>query len=622
MPRPCGAVLLAGALLLAAPSLRAAPPDPDRLRAAAAMPGSVAELPPAAALAEYFAAGPRTLDLFCAAERRCHPARQKRALYTLFFRGAFARPPLDSGNVTASDRTSNSTSNSNSDGRAIARAPVIALPAAAPQAPLDPDAAYAAQAAAYFTEPGYACRRPLTARVLESLWQLPPRADACPASLPFLVGGGEGRPELRQVTPARVAAVHLLFAGETGGSFSRFGHVGLRLLQCAPAREMVGGACAEDLDDHLALGFRAAVDEFGLSMWKGLSGGYRLRLFADPFMTVYDDYTVREFRSLSSLPLRLTAPERELLVRALAEVHWAYATDYRFFTQNCASELSWLLRVVSEVAGATPRWLEGGNVRPDRLFRRARAAPAFDAAVLADLRQAERDGFFFPASAAYFQRALDTVAERAEAAGARLPVRDFEAFRALDANTRRRQFHAPALEAAAASPADAAPHAAAARPYNRVAHAALVLESWIERRQRRELLALLAHYYVDLANALLARTDFFTPAEHERLARCLTGLAQPLALGGGSGVPAAPLLPDAGCAVESVAMQATLDKLFALAPPPQQAQIADLRATVATVDWLLPQTGLPFPSPSVPVDDSHDPIPAVPLPAAGPRARP
>ena len=611
MPRPWGALLLAGALL-AASDLRAEPPDPDVLRAAAAMPGAALELPSAAVLAAYFAGGPRPLALFCTAAGRCHPARRKRALYALFFRGTFARPPLGrDASATAADNASAST-----------RAPAIALPAAAPQAPLDPDAAYAAQAAAYFTEPGYACRRPLTARVLESLWQLPPRADACPASVLFLVGGGEGRPGLRQVTPARVAAVHLLFAGETGRSFSRFGHVGLRLLQCAPTREVVGEACAEDLDEHLALGFRAAVDEFGLSVWKGLNGGYRLRLFADPFMTVYDDYTVREFRPLSSLPLRLTAPERELLLRALAEVHWAYATDYRFFTQNCASELSWLLRVVSEVAGASPRWLDGGNVRPDRLFRRARAAPAFDAAVLADLRQAERDGFFFPASDAYYQQALDIVAQRAEAAGAALPVRDFDAFRALDADTRRRRFHAPALAGPGAPKADEALRAGEARPYNRVAHAALVLESWIERRQRRELLALLAHYYVDLANALLARTDFFTPAEHEHLARCLTGLAQPLALGGGSGVPTAPLLPDAGCELESVAMQATLDKLFALAPPPQQAQIADLRATVASVDWLLPQTGLPFPSPFARVDEHHDPITAASLPAAGPRARP
>lgn len=589
MRPPLRAARLLLALAAAAVPLQgaAAAPDPSVLRAAASAP---AALPSRATLAGYFAAGPRTLDLFCAPERRCLPAQQKRELYSLFFRGSFARAPLPAAAPGSLAPRAGAVAGAGAPGLA-GDARDAAASTAAPGT-LDADAAYAAQAAAYFTEPGYACRRPLTARVLETLWQLPARDDACAPTVPFLVGGDEGRPEIRAIAPARVAAVHLLFAGETGNSFSRFGHVGLRLLVCAPGREAVDTRCDEDLDDHLALGFRAAVDELDLSMWKGLTGGYALRLFADPFMAIYDDYTVREFRALSSLPLTLAPAERELLVRALAEVHWAYGTDYRFFSHNCASELSWLLRVVGRVAGAAPPWLAGDNVRPDRLFRRALASPAFARARLEDLAQAERDGFYFPDSEPYFQLALDTVARRAEAAGARLPVRDFQAFRALDAEARRRDYYAPALAPAALPAVEEGAERA------RAAHAAVVLEAWMERRSRRQLLAVLAHHYLELSTALLARTDFFTPAERARLSRCLDGLAQPLVLGRLDGVPAAPGLPDAGCDLGGTDMQATLERLFRLAPPPQheERQIAELRTTAATVDWLMPHTGLKLPS--------------------------
>lgn len=654
------------ALLLAAPAQaapRVAAPDPAALRAVLAGAPAAPALTPDR-LRDYFAAGPRTLDLFCARARACQGRAPRRELYALFFRGSFARPPLAAtGGPAAANAAATTASPVNTaatatpaenplglsvraaatDAVASTAATTTALTAAA-----DVDAAYAAQAAAYFTEPGYACRRPLTARVLETLWQLPPAAAACPATVPFLLADGEGRPELRQVDPARVAAVHLLFAGAAGQGMSSFGHVSLRLVVCAPARAQVDARCDEDLDEHLAIGFRAAVDEFKLSLRKGITGGYPLRLFAEPFMTLYDTYTVREFRPLTSLPLRLDAAQRELLVRSLAEVHWAYGTDYRFFTHNCASELSWLLRVVGQVAGARPPWLDGANVRPDRLFARARRSPAFDNAVLADLRQAEHDGFYFPGSGPYLQLALDTVARRAEAAGSVLPAHDFESFSALDAATRRRLFHAaalaqapgaaplpaassatvpsaaspllPAAATAAAAPlgpgtapaaasplvlaANAAPLPLAASPAaaapdpgrERVAHAALVLEAWMEQRARRELLAALAHYYLGLAQELLARTDFFTPAERGRLARCLGGLAQPLVLGASDGLPAAPALPESGCDLGAADMQATLERLFALSPPPahEERQLAELRATVDTVDWLAPQTGLEF----------------------------
>jgi hypothetical protein len=508
--------------------------------------------PSAEQLAAFFSGGRATIDTFCAGSGSCTPAREKDELYRLFFRGSFAQPSGDS--------------------MVHAR----------------PDGAYAEQAVAYFTEPDYACRRPLTARVLESLWQLSPAAADCPARVPFVLDEESGTRRVQYVDPERVAAVHLLFAGGDGRafSFSRFGHTGLRLIVCNDSRQAVGEACDMDLFDHLALGFRAAVDELDLSLWKGISGGYPLQLFASPFMQAYSSYTQDEFREVSSLPLTLEPAARELLVRALAEVQWSYRNDYRFFSQNCASELAWLLRVVNRVSGTTEEWLADGNVRPDRLYRRALASPAFNAARLADLKQAERDGFYFPGSAPYYQVALDTLLQRAATQVAEAAVRDFEGFRGLDADARRRLYDA----ALAAAPETRA----------RSAHAALVLEAWIERRQRRALMAQLSRYYLELTGTLLAKTDYFDGAERALLTRCMKGAGLPPL--SATGVPAAPDIAGSGCDFRSAAFQAALEKLWrvALAGALQQDRIAELQATVGLVNWLLPQTGLiPSPTPAL-----------------------
>ncbi|MDQ8038541.1 MAG: DUF4105 domain-containing protein, partial [Pedobacter sp.] len=443
------------------------------------------------------------------------------------------------------------------------------------------NAAYARQASAYFLQADYSCRHPLTARVLETLWQLPARPSECADAIPFLLDAEGGASLVRTISPSRVAAVHLLFAGPSGRSFSRFGHVGLRLLVCAPQRTVVDERCDEDLFEHMALGFRAGVDELDLSLWKGISGGYPIRLYAVPFMQAYSEYTTDEFRSLSSLPLKLDTAQRELLVRGLAEVHWAYQNDYRFFSRNCASELSWLLQVLSAVSAVQPAWSNANDVRPDRLYQHALTSPAFAADVMADLAEAERKGFYFPESRPYYQLALDTVQQYLPADVAT----DFSAFRTLDARTRRQQIYEPALQAADV------PGQATLR---RRAHAALVLEAWMERRQRRELLAAVARYYLDMTKLLLEKTSYFDDQERALLSRCLEGFRQADGVGRSvSGVPESPVLPVSGCDMRAPAFNSALAKLLQVAPPLEnhQQKLAELQATVASVNWLLPLSG-------------------------------
>ena len=124
----------AALLVLWAGSVQAALMPPAAYWQAGAL--DAAQVP---ALQAFFAQGVDSLDVFCAPD--CSSLRSRRDLFVLFFRGSFGR--------------------------------VASKPDA------DASAAYAAQAAAYFTQPDFSCRRPLTARVLEKLWQRPPAVSQC-----------------------------------------------------------------------------------------------------------------------------------------------------------------------------------------------------------------------------------------------------------------------------------------------------------------------------------------------------------------------------------------------------------------------------------------------------------
>lgn len=501
-------------------------------------------------LHHYFLQGRKTLGIFCLSAEPCSGISEKEALYTRFFRSGLSRTP---------------------DGDGL----------------LPENMAYARQASAYFSEPDYVCRHPLTAAVLEALWQKPASDSDCAREQPFMLDGENAGRQIFMLDPGRVAEVHLLFAGASGTTMSRFGHVALRLVVCAPGRSQVDMSCAEDVEAHLVMGFRAGIDDPDVSLWKGVTGAYGLRLYADPFMKVYGEYTISELRPLSSLPLRLSAQERELFVRALAEVHWSYRRKYRFFTQNCASELAWLLQVMSALSDARPAWLGESTVRPDRLFAQALASPAFSGQELDDLAQAERNGFHFPASGPYYQLALDTLLQRSGTDGG---VRTFRDFRELDATTRRQQFYEPAFTATLPLQDDAPGPSRV-----RTAHAALVLEAWLERRARRALLSSLGRHYLGVTKLLLQQTEFFSLAERAMLERCLAGFrTEDQAAYLPDGVPAHPQLPVSGCDIDAPEFRAALARLYAIAPlaGDQQRQLAELQATVNNVNWILPQTGM------------------------------
>ncbi|MEH6564115.1 MAG: DUF4105 domain-containing protein [Halopseudomonas sp.] len=244
----------------------------------------------------------------------------------------------------------------------------------------------------FLLDPQYACRRPaLFAYFRAHFSWAPDTAGSCSATYPYLNASLESaQPALAQLDPQRVYAVHYLLAEPNQQWASRWGHSMLRLVICAPGRPP-GPDCMLDVDEHLVLSFRAFVDDLQLSSWDGLTGEYPSRLFILPLTQVVDEYTKLELRSLSSIPLQLSAAQRGALLQQAAQLHWSYDGNYYFINNNCAVETLKLLR--SGTNDERLRDLE--SITPTGLLSLLQAHDLADASALADRQHAMRRGYFF-----------------------------------------------------------------------------------------------------------------------------------------------------------------------------------------------------------------------------------
>lgn len=297
----------------------------------------------------------------------------------------------------------------------------------------DPRGAYATALADYLTQDGFACRQPLYARYFKRRYA-DGRDIRCNLPVPFSVLSRFEGPRTEWVDPKRVRAIHLLFAGKGESIASRFGHVSLRLIVC-PSDNATDDECDTSLDLHLTLGFMAHIDEFSLDSFKALNGKYRAYLFASHFMDVYEEYAIGEFRELYSLPLRLDGERREAMVRELAEIHWRHAGEYRFISRNCATLLQEALRATwPEFAAEKGR--SAPFARPNRFFDDVRSGALTEGDKLAPPNTAERDGFYFPDTKRFYDRAAQAVRREMESP----PFSDLESYLNIDPRKRRLAF--------------------------------------------------------------------------------------------------------------------------------------------------------------------------------------
>lgn len=327
--------------------------------------------------------------------------------------------------------------------------------------------AYEQVLTAFKMHPDLGCQQPtLYAHLATRHRDLP--VLACPKSVVFQRTATRSPPQLVEITPRRVRAIHLLYAGEANHLTARFGHVALRLIVC-PQPDSSDTACAENVQEHLVLGFRAQVDDLSLSLFKGLTGGYSSSLFAHPFLDTYEEYAIGEFRELFSLPLKMNTDQREEMVRSLAEIHWRFRGGYRFFSENCATQLQDAMRATWTSQEALDSLAET-FIRPDRLFRHLKNSPVGDGQVFTDLARAESDGYYFSSTRNYYDAALAEIA--ATLGHEELKSLDF--FLQVPPEQRRYWEHDPDFNAALGT-------------RHRLRDALLVLEEYSVLQQRRQL---------------------------------------------------------------------------------------------------------------------------------------
>ena len=291
-------------------------------------------------------------------------------------------------------------------------------------------------------DPSYACRRPALARHFAARIGTPLDTQTCAPGVAYVQSDAadDAAPPLLELDPPRVAGIDLLLAEPGSAAMSRWGHVMLRVVVCAPGRAP-GPACRLDLSHHRVLSFRAFVDNVQVSSWRGLAGSYPSRLFVLPLSQVVDEYTKVELRGLRSVPLVLAREEIDSVLEHASQLHWSYDGRYYFVTNNCAVETWRLLR------DAVPRLASApiASITPTGLLARLQRAGIADASALADREAATRSGAYFPSQASHYAALFDVAR-----ASLPLPVGDVGGWLALAPQARARWIGHGDLEASAA----------------------------------------------------------------------------------------------------------------------------------------------------------------------------
>ncbi|QDK44100.1 hypothetical protein DOM22_02480 [Bdellovibrio sp. ZAP7] len=245
----------------------------------------------------------------------------------------------------------------------------------------------------FLMDPQFKCRRPSLYKVLSSQFQhVPFQNVTCETQLGYVIpNSGAMYSQILQINPDRIYQVHYLFAEKGSDISSGWGHSMIRLVMCAPERKTVGPDCLRDVEYSVVLSFRAWVESIQLSMWAGLAGDYSSRLFILPLSQVVDEYPKGQFRSLRSIPLKLTREQiRDLVVRSV-ETHWGYEGRYKFITANCATETLDLLQSVLQ----SPAMMNVDIKTPAGLYSVLQKLNLADDSVFRDPKTAKELGYYF-----------------------------------------------------------------------------------------------------------------------------------------------------------------------------------------------------------------------------------
>ncbi|GEM_PF-3073362 len=263
-----------------------------------------------------------------------------------------------------------------------------------------PEDHFALNLAYYLSDPEYSCRRP-----------------ALYSFFAKLTGGNNlGLSDCQKLThvysstaawkldiaPEKVYQVHYLFAAKGQELMSRWGHSMLRLVVCAPHRDKVGPECLKDVAYHVVLSYRANIDDVIINYWDGLTGKYPSQLMVFSMPEIVDEYTRGQWRDLISLPLKVNEGDQKRLIETALEHYWSYSGEYKFLTNNCASEVDQLLRAA--LAKNHP-YQNSFASSPLGVYKNLARFGLIDLRLVANKEFAQENTYFFPSQKDYLERA-------------------------------------------------------------------------------------------------------------------------------------------------------------------------------------------------------------------------
>ncbi len=196
----------------------------------------------------------------------------------------------------------------------------------------------------------------------------------------------------RDINPDRVYRIDYLLASKGDSMVSGFGHSMYRIVLCAPFRKKVDKNCLKDKLYHVVLSYRANVTDIKSNTLKGILGGYDSVLFMLSFPEVLNEYNGGELRDLISQPLYLSNEQKQAFIHKVLEVYWEYEGDYKFITNNCASESNELF----QAALPNNEFAYKRVILPYSLLDKFTDSEFAKEEDLEDHSEAQKNGMFFP----------------------------------------------------------------------------------------------------------------------------------------------------------------------------------------------------------------------------------
>jgi hypothetical protein len=278
----------------------------------------------------------------------------------------------------------------------------------------------------FLLDPEFACRRPSEFEYLKDHLSYDPFPErSCQEAQEVQLANdtlGQTGGEKVILDPSRIYQIHYLFASQGPSVASRWGHAMFRIVMCNKARKEVGPNCLNDIDDHIIVSYRANSGDWSVSAWDGLVGKYPSQLFLYRlYPNIVNEYTVDQFRSLVSLPLKLTDVEKSRFVARVTEQYWQYSGKYYFVTNNCATEALHLLKGVYRDY-SFQKW---NVLTPVGLYEKLSSAGYIDTALLKNEDQAEKHGYHFPSEQNLYVAAFNQIKA---VSPADVPVNSFHAY--------------------------------------------------------------------------------------------------------------------------------------------------------------------------------------------------